>query len=667
VPSEQESSTLSRRLDKLYEFEREPISADKLHSGRYFAGMFAGEHVAATEFVIGALFVQWGAGARDLIWGLVLGNLLAVLSWAFICSPIAVQTRLTLYWYVRRIIGPGLTVVYNFVNALLYCCLAAAMIGVSASAVILALSKIPKIGIDITHPSFEDVYPNSFGWVVTVLLVGVVVIALAILGFKKLSQFASVCSPWMFSIFVAGALASLPALGDIRNLADLQDLARTKVWTGVPYENPLRAIASALPDQARNAQVPPALRAELEKEGAGKDEKSISLSDSAVFSVETPGSRWRITDQGTEYVIKRVVTEQGGEEKAELTICQVLEKLGFWHIAFFAWFCNLAMHVGLSDMAIFRYARHWTYGFYSAFGMYLGHFVAWICAGVMGAVVGGGLNPGQMADTSAGMAGMIAVLIAGWTTANPTIYRAGLALQIVTPNWPRWKITLAAGGVTAIVGCFPAIFMQLLNFVAIYGLMLMPIGAVIVVEHWLFPRIGLRRYWTEKRGLTLNVPALVSWLTVLVICFPIEKFTNLRSPMELLGVHLFFRWLPGWFIAAGLYAVICYAGAGSLGTRGPDEEAARAPAAPVRPAGSASPTGRARPLSPAAWIAGAVALLALIMCVILPLRVFIGGAVPETYETNLANYKGQLLIATIIYFIAATVWFSYREKARSTA
>ena len=42
-------------------------------------------------------------------------------------------------------------------------------------------------------------------------------------------------------------------------------------------------------------------------------------------------------------------------------------------------------------------------------------------------------------------AGAVAVVIAGWTTSNPTLYRAGLALQAVTPNWPRWAVTLVAG------------------------------------------------------------------------------------------------------------------------------------------------------------------------------------------------------------------------------
>ena len=78
-------------------------------AGGSIAGLFAGEHVAATEFVIGALLVSFGASARDIVLGLLLGNLLAVLSWTLLCAPIAVGTRLTLYWYLRRIAGPGVT------------------------------------------------------------------------------------------------------------------------------------------------------------------------------------------------------------------------------------------------------------------------------------------------------------------------------------------------------------------------------------------------------------------------------------------------------------------------------------------------------------------------------------------------------------------------------
>ena len=38
------------------EFETQPVSPNKLQSANTFAGSYAGEHVAGTEFVIGALY-----------------------------------------------------------------------------------------------------------------------------------------------------------------------------------------------------------------------------------------------------------------------------------------------------------------------------------------------------------------------------------------------------------------------------------------------------------------------------------------------------------------------------------------------------------------------------------------------------------------------------------
>ncbi len=439
-------STIASRLDQLYEFDREPVSSDKLQSGAKFAGLFAGEHVAATEFVIGAFFVLHGVTARDLLWGLLLGNLLAVLSWTFVCAPIAVQTRLTLYWYLRRIAGPGLTVIYNIANAILYCILAGAMIAVSATAIGLAFN--------IKSPSLSDVFPTSVGWILITIALGAAFTALAILGFEKLSKFAEICSPWIFIVFIAGALAMLPRLGVQPNFSNFWDVARSRIWSGI-----------AAPGQ---------------------------------------------------------------------------DKFSFWHILFFAWFCNLAMHVGLSDLAIFRYAKKWTYGLYTAFGMYPGHMLAWISSGIMVAAVGREMNPGLMAYEAAGLAGVAGLMLAGWTTANPTLYRAGLALQAITPDWPRWKITLAAGTITTIISCFPIVFMKLLNYVAIYGLVLMPIGAVVFAEHWILPKLKIEQYRAEKYRWLINWRALVVWAGTLLICF-------------LLPLHLYFLWLPGYFIALAGY------------------------------------------------------------------------------------------------------------------
>ena len=44
---------LTARLDAVTEYEREPIPAGKLKGWRSFLGMYAGEHTAGTEFVIG--------------------------------------------------------------------------------------------------------------------------------------------------------------------------------------------------------------------------------------------------------------------------------------------------------------------------------------------------------------------------------------------------------------------------------------------------------------------------------------------------------------------------------------------------------------------------------------------------------------------------------------
>mgnify|MGYP006294268119 CR=1 FL=1 len=202
MAEESASKSIVERLDQTYEYDREPVSEDKLQPGRYFAGNFAGEHTAGTEFVIGALFVTWGAGAMDVMLGLAVGNLLAVLSWALVCAPIAVETRLTLYWYLRKITGPVVTIAYNVLNAILYCILAGAMITVSASAVRMVFGIEPQTGW----------LPTDWRFVLVALFVGAVIVLIAILGFKRLAQFASVASPWLLIMFVAGAFATLPRL-----------------------------------------------------------------------------------------------------------------------------------------------------------------------------------------------------------------------------------------------------------------------------------------------------------------------------------------------------------------------------------------------------------------------------------------------------------------------
>jgi NCS1 family nucleobase:cation symporter-1 len=508
--------------------------------------------------------VAWGATASNIFWGLLVGNLMAVLTWTFVCAPIAVQTRLTLYWYLRRIAGPVTTTIYNILNAVLFCILAGCMITVSASAI-----RIP-FGI----PEQTKWYPQDIRFVVVAVLVGAVVVMLAILGFKRLAQFAEVCVPWMFLMFVAGAIVMLPGLAQkvlghpIGSIADFWDIANKSIWTGV-----------------RPDGKPP---------------------------------------------------------------------IGFWHVAAFAWICNLAMHGGLSDMALLRYARRASYGLYSAFGMYLGHYLAWVCAGIMGAaaaiVVGktiSQMDAGGVAWQALGASGIIAVVLAGWTTSNPTLYRAGLAFQAVTPGWPRWLVTLIAGIVTTIMACFPFVFVYLLNFVALYGLLLMPVGAIVFVEHWIFPKIGLTQYWAARKNLVFSWPALFSWGIAIAVAMALRMTGTM---------HEFFVFLPTWFLTAILYTLF----AAMAGAREhlpelvlqPVGKAARAP-------GGQKPTVKKTNTAARVW--GIVALGSLIVCFVLAIWVYVSGG--EQYQQNMATFKSILIWPTLIHFIAGTIWAAKKDKA----
>jgi purine-cytosine permease-like protein len=213
----------------------------------------------------------------------------------------------------------------------------------------------------------------------------------------------------------------------------------------------------------------------------------------------------------------------------------------------------MAWHWGMGDLSIFRFAKKYTYGFASAAGMFFGHYMAWICAGLLYAVqvhrniADTAITPGSLAMGVAGWAGIILVFIAGWTTANPILYRAGLAFQSLYSKWPRFKVTLAAGVIASVIGIFPGLSSKFLDFAALYGLALCPMGAVIFVDHYFMRRSGMLDFNAERAGLTGWWPPLAAWALALVACV----ILNIG-----LGVQIFFLGLPGWIMAGIFYAAM---------------------------------------------------------------------------------------------------------------
>ncbi len=211
------------------EFEREPVPPRAQLGFKSFIGMYAGEHTAGTELMIGPLFVAAGVSAFDLLVGLLLGNALAVLSWTLLCAPIATRVRLTLYYQLEKICGRNLVTLYNLANGVMFCFLAGAMVTVSATAV--------GVWFDFPMPGLNDLYPNSIGWVIAVAVVGLMIAVVAAYGYNTVAHIANLAAPWMFFVFVAFGLVGLRQFmaetdTQVRSLGDLWQLAQTAIWKG---------------------------------------------------------------------------------------------------------------------------------------------------------------------------------------------------------------------------------------------------------------------------------------------------------------------------------------------------------------------------------------------------------------------------------------------------
>lgn len=445
------------------EFERSPVPESKLKSWKHFLGMYAGEHAAGTEFMIGPLFLTAGVSAFDLIIGLLLGNLLAVLSWRFLTADIAVKHRLTLYYHLEKISGKKLVIGYNLANGLLFCFLAGAMITVSATAV--------GIPFNMEMPKLTDTMPNSITWVIIVIMIGAVISIVAARGFNTVAKAANWMSPFIVLAFLACGIVALQQLG-----------------------------------------------------------------------VGSFSEFWAIWGEGSDPFPGQI-------------------KFTFWHVVFWSWFANAAMHIGMSDLSVFRFAKSKKAGWTTAAGMYIGHYMAWIAAALLYAVylntseaqtmltngIAPTVAPGPLAYNAIGIFGIITVIIAGWTTANPTIYRAGLAFQAIIPKVSTFWVTIIAGTIATIAGLFPAFAMKLLDFVAFYGFMLAPIGAIIVFEHFYSEKFGIKKFYAEKTGLKYNPAVLISW----VGSFVLFSFISIKY-----DIFLSFLTLPAWILCGVLFIIV---------------------------------------------------------------------------------------------------------------
>ncbi len=553
-----------------------PVPEHRTHGPGHFLGLYGAEHVAATEFVIGAAFVAMGATINDILIGLIIGNTLAVLSFWLITAPIAVKTRLSLYTYLDRNMGELVQRLYNGANVLIFVAISAAMITVSATAVRALFDIPPQV-----YP-----YPTSLYFVLIAASASVIAVTVAYYGFNVVAEFATICTPWLMVMFTAGGMVLIPTLNEtltgyttLASFSDFVNLAGTTVFTGI------------------NA--------------AGE-----------------PG-------------------------------------IGLIEVIGFAWAANTFAHFGLIDMALLRYAKKSVYGLCTATGMLFGHYIAWISAALMGAATASIMKlsiavvePGDVAFYALGATGFVIVIIAGWTTANPNLYRAGLAAQAVFPNIARQKITLAVGAVVVFGSCFPFIYRSILPILAYAGLVLVPIGGVVFAEQHIFPRMGMKSNWHRLKGAKDNMPALITWGICLVFGFGLN-FINIMP-----FVYLF---LPTWVLSIVCYTILAKrAGADKSYPEAEKREADferrvaeyHAELARKESHGHVKDTSLLTKVIRAIWI-----VIGLLVPAVLAWRVLFNSPDLYAYYVNRELFYDVTIWCTLVYFVFAW-WDLQRSKSR---
>ncbi|WP_298749984.1 cytosine permease [uncultured Serinicoccus sp.] len=549
-----------------------PVGEHEKHGAKHFAGLYAAENVAGTEFVFGATFVILGAGIWDVLIGLLIGNALAVLTFWLITTPVAREVGLSVYTYLLRFGGGSISRIYNLANAIVFAVISAAMLTVSATAV----QRV--IGI----PTQAEAYPTHLGFVILVVAFSVVAVLVAVFGFNALAEFATICGPWLATMFTVGGLVLLPAVAEsvtgvttISSFSEFVDIAGATVFTGVTPEG-------------------------------------------------EPG-------------------------------------IGMLEVAGLAWAANSFAHAGMIDMALLRYARKGWHGLMTSTGMLFGHYVAWFSAGLMGAATAAltltsitVLSPGDVSWVALGYAGYVTVVVAGWTTANANLYRAGLATQGVFPSMSRGRATLIVGVIVVVVACFPFVYRNYAPLVTWAGVLLAPVGGIVYAEHKLFPRFGLTEYWARFKGVT-NVPAIIAWAAAFGVG-AVLNITQIISP--------YFAFVPAWIVASLLYIALARrAGAADDYTEEvKDNELFLERAQEFKRRQAESLPGHVKDTSTLTRMLRGIWMLALAVILVYALVVFLDSPDIYTYLTQRNTFYTIAITGTVVYFVAA-YWELRRGKA----
>jgi len=457
------------------EYEEERVPEDKLQSNFSYASVFAGRHTAAPELVIGPQFVLGGATFFQMVVGTLLGNLFAVLAWRYVCAPIAVAKRFSTYYMVKRICGNTLLAIYNLVVALVLGAIAGFMFILATNAVAIAfgLTDVPSACISEALGAFAGANEANATTVAP----------------SPAPDGGSIfiTDPRLLFITVlTGAATTVVAMFGFKFVTIVSYFMTPPMFIIIGY-----LVYAACADLGF-----------------------------------TPGTF-------LEGMSEKVYTGeyQPGPGVAEQTLVVVMIT---------AFVQDQFCHIGQLDLTLFRFAEDANAGWQSAWGMYLGHFVLWIGAGILfrsqeECTGSQNIVPGPMAYRLAGYPGLLAILFASWSTANPFLYAGGLGLKSSLAAFGRddvtsRQVTGVMGVIATVIAFAPGIVSYFLGFLQFSGAFLVPVGAIIFCDHVVLPKMGKQSeysYHLSSDCTTMNHAALAAWGVSTWLCVSLIVFLGM--------------------------------------------------------------------------------------------------------------------------------------------
>ena len=120
-----------------------------------------------------------------------------------------------------------------------------------------------------------------------------------------------------------------------------------------------------------------------------------------------------------------------------------------------------------------------------------------------------------------------------------------------------------------ITACIPAVNANLDRIVGYYGLFFIPLGAFIILDIWVFPKIGLISDFTSKMKLAFSWPSALAWIGTLLVSFFLQGKDNynwlsnaldgkLPDWLDSIKLDVMYLAAPAWVVAALLYLIFSY-------------------------------------------------------------------------------------------------------------